>query len=146
MQSRQQDVMTPLRDVINRTVGETGGSRFGQPESSMPHHAPPETGKPPWRVFMEVLKVRFRPSAYLDYNIELSKIKQKGKVMEHQAEFEEVSNMVSGWPVEALIGTFVGGLNEEYRIKVQAAKPQSLLETFELARIAEEKSNRLRNG
>lgn len=41
--------------------------------------------------------------------------------------------MVRGWPVEALIGASVGRLEEEVRAEVQAARPQTLLQGFELA-------------
>ncbi|KAF3781406.1 hypothetical protein EJ110_NYTH37131 [Nymphaea thermarum] len=87
-----------------------------------------QQGKPTWLEFVAALTVCFGPSAYLDYNVELSKIRHKGIVTEYQAEFEDKRNMVHGWPKEALIGVFIVGLRDELRINVQAARPQPLLE------------------
>lgn len=42
------------------------------------------------------MTVHFGPSAYLDFNVKVSKIHQKGSVTECQAEFEEKRNMVCG--------------------------------------------------
>lgn len=68
------------------------------------------------------MKARFGPSSYLDYNMTLSNIKQHNLVAECQECFEELNNMVHGWSLEALIGTFVGGLKDHVRIEVQTAK------------------------
>uniref|UniRef100_A0A5K0V588 Uncharacterized protein n=1 Tax=Nymphaea colorata TaxID=210225 RepID=A0A5K0V588_9MAGN len=51
--------------------------------------------------------------------------------------------MVSGWPVEVPVGAFLGGLKDDLRIEVQAAKPRNLSNCFKLARMAEEKHHRL---
>ncbi|KAF3773629.1 hypothetical protein EJ110_NYTH54967 [Nymphaea thermarum] len=79
---------------------------------------------------VEAMKARFGPSSYLDYNVKLSKITQKGSVVDYNERLEELSNMVRGWPIAALIGAFVRGLKEEIQIEVQAAKPRSLTECF----------------
>ncbi|KAF3788607.1 hypothetical protein EJ110_NYTH20738 [Nymphaea thermarum] len=84
----------------------------------------------------------FGPSAYIDYNIELSKIWQKGTVVEYQESFEELSNMVPGWPTNSLIGAFVGGLKEEIRIEVQSMRSLNLQDCFVIARMVEEKHRR----
>lgn len=47
--------------------------------------------------------------------------------------------MVCGWPVEALVGSFLEGLKDEVMIKVQAVCP-ALREALEAARLAEEKN------
>ncbi|KAF3790226.1 hypothetical protein EJ110_NYTH16760 [Nymphaea thermarum] len=86
---------------------------------------------------------RFGPSTYLDYNVDLSKIKQRGTIMEYQENFEELSNMVRGWPVKALIRAFIGGLKDEIHIVVQATKPHSISDCFELARMVEQKHRKV---
>ncbi|KAF3775686.1 hypothetical protein EJ110_NYTH49409 [Nymphaea thermarum] len=90
-------------------------------------------GKPDWETLVREITSRFGPSTYLDYNVELSRIKQTGTVVEYQKNFEALTNMVCGWPIEALIGAFVRGLKDEI-----------LIETgFEIARTVEEKNKRL---
>ncbi|KAF3783318.1 putative fucosyltransferase-like protein [Nymphaea thermarum] len=100
-------------------------------------------GRPDWETLVREITSRFRPSAYLDYNVELLRIKQLGTVVEYQENFEVLTNMVRGWTLEALIGAFVGGLKDEICIEVQATKPQTLLDCFELACTVEEKNKRL---
>ncbi|KAF3775090.1 hypothetical protein EJ110_NYTH51349 [Nymphaea thermarum] len=46
--------------------------------------------------FVHMLNTWFGPSAYFDYNVELSKMHQKRDVVTYQANFEEISNMVHG--------------------------------------------------
>ncbi|KAF3774459.1 hypothetical protein EJ110_NYTH45593 [Nymphaea thermarum] len=99
----------------------------------------PQHGRPDWRSLIIAMALRFGPSAYIDYNIELSKIRQKGTVVEYQESFKELSNMVRGWPTDAFIGTFVGGLKEEIRIEVQSMQPLKLHDYFVTARMVEEK-------
>ncbi|KAF3794455.1 hypothetical protein EJ110_NYTH07420 [Nymphaea thermarum] len=64
--------------------------------------------RPDWRTLITAMAARFRPSAYIDYNQELSKIRQTGSVVDYHERFKELSNMVRGWPMEALMGAFVG--------------------------------------
>lgn len=66
-------------------------------------------------------------------------------MVEYQSQSEELSSMVRSWPNDALIGIFMGGLKDEFRLEVQSTRSQSLLEAFEFARIAEEKFKRLDN-
>ncbi|KAF3772744.1 hypothetical protein EJ110_NYTH57111 [Nymphaea thermarum] len=77
-------------------------------------------GQPDWTTLVTAMAARFGPSAYVDYNIELSKIQQKWSVVEYQERFEELSNMTRGWPMDALICAFVGGLKEEIRLEEQS--------------------------
>ncbi|XP_031502082.1 uncharacterized protein LOC116265541 [Nymphaea colorata] len=99
-------------------------------------------GRADWRSLIVAMAQRFGPSAYIDYNIELSKIRQKGTLVEYQESFEELSNMVRGWPTDALIGTFVGVLKEEIRIEMQSMRPLNLHDCFAIARMVEEKHRR----
>ncbi|KAF3783626.1 hypothetical protein EJ110_NYTH32021 [Nymphaea thermarum] len=66
-----------------------------------------QKGRPAWATLVKELTARFGPSAYLDYNVELSSIKQSGTVLEYQEHFEVLMSMVRGWPLPALIGTFL---------------------------------------
>lgn len=88
--------------------------------------------------------IRFGLHTYLDFNIELLKVTHRTMVVEYQVQFEELSNMAKGWPSEALIGAFIGGLRDDPRIEVQTLRPQSLPESFEMTQVAEEKALRLR--
>lgn len=98
-----------------------------------------------WKRIVKALAMGFDTSAYMDFNMELSKNKQKSMAVEFQEQLEELSNKVKGWPHQALIRAIVGGLREDLNIKMQATRPQSLLESFELARIAEGSDNKIRD-
>ncbi|KAF3774179.1 hypothetical protein EJ110_NYTH53738 [Nymphaea thermarum] len=100
-------------------------------------------GKLGWTELIDAMKSRFGPSAFLNYNVELSKIRQRGSILDYQEHFEELSNMVRGWSIKALEGAFIGGLKDEIRIEVHAAKPRSLPVCFEVARMVKEKHRRL---
>ncbi|KAF3775899.1 hypothetical protein EJ110_NYTH49522 [Nymphaea thermarum] len=102
-----------------------------------------QQGRPDCATLVKEPTSRFGPSAYLDYNVELSSIKQSGTVLEYQEHFEALTNIVRGWPLPALIGAFLAGLKDEIRIELQAMKPQTLMDCFELARMVEEKNERL---
>lgn len=60
---------------------------------------------------------------------------------EYQKESEWLANRVIGWPQKALIGTFLGGLEDNIAAKVQMFKPRTVQETFELARMGEDRLN-----
>ncbi|KAF3777160.1 hypothetical protein EJ110_NYTH44743 [Nymphaea thermarum] len=89
-------------------------------------------------VLVEAIATCFGPSSYLDYNVELSKIRQTSTLVDYQENSESLNNMVRGWPIELLVGAFVGGLRK-FRIEVQALKPRSQAECFEISRTVEEK-------
>lgn len=40
----------------------------------------------------------------------VDQLKQTGNISKHKAASETLSNMVHGWPKEALVGAFIGGL------------------------------------
>ncbi|KAF3794453.1 hypothetical protein EJ110_NYTH07415 [Nymphaea thermarum] len=46
-------------------------------------------GKPRWDGQADAMKSRFGPSAFLDYNVELSTIKQRGSIDDYQEHFEK---------------------------------------------------------
>ncbi|KAF3782361.1 hypothetical protein EJ110_NYTH34540 [Nymphaea thermarum] len=98
-----------------------------------------------WRTLITAMAAHFGPSAYVDYNQELSKIRQTGSVVDYHEHFEELSNMVRGWPMEALIGAFVGELKDEIRTEVQGMRPLNLHDYFAIARMVEGKQQRYHN-
>ncbi|KAF3771682.1 hypothetical protein EJ110_NYTH59819 [Nymphaea thermarum] len=67
-------------------------------------------GKPDWETLLREITACFGSSAYIDYNVQLSRIRQTSTVVEYQENFEALTNMVHGWLLEALIGAFVKGL------------------------------------
>ncbi|KAF3780015.1 E3 SUMO-protein ligase [Nymphaea thermarum] len=90
-----------------------------------------------YSTFIKILKLDFPKIS------EVKLMSWKGYVIEYPAQFEELNNMVSGWPTEAQVGAFVGELKEKLRIDVLVVRPQTLLKGFGLERIAEEKYKRL---
>ncbi|KAF3774837.1 hypothetical protein EJ110_NYTH52208 [Nymphaea thermarum] len=99
-------------------------------------------GLPCWRTLMTAMAAHFGPSAYVDYNQELSKIRQMGSIVDYQERFEELSNMVREWPMEALVGSFVWGFKDEIRIEGQGMRPLNLHDCFVIARMVDEKQQR----
>jgi hypothetical protein len=49
-----------------------------------------------------------------------------------------LANEVSGWPQKALIGIFIGGLNDEIIAEVCMFKPQTLQEAIELTKMLDD--------
>ena len=49
-----------------------------------------------WGIFVEVLWPRLGPTNCEDFDLALSKIKQKGSLRDYQKEFERLGNKVSG--------------------------------------------------
>ncbi|XP_038972753.1 uncharacterized protein LOC103696780 isoform X1 [Phoenix dactylifera] len=99
-----------------------------------------------WRVFERELLARFGPNEYINFNEKLSRIQQHGTVREYQQEFEKLANRVRGWPPDALIGTFVGGLKEEIAKEVRMRRPHSLREAVTIARMREERLEQKRKA
>ena len=64
---------------------------------------------------------------------------QKGTVAAYQAEFEDLSNRVSGIPPAVLLSCFIFDLLPEIRREVQAHQPLTLSQAVGLARLQEEK-------
>lgn len=80
----------------------------------------------PWDVFEEELWTRFGPTEGENFHMALSKIRQTGSLLDYQREFEKLQNKVHNWSEEALVGTFLGGLNESIANHVQMFAPTTL--------------------
>lgn len=81
---------------------------------------------------------RFGPTECEDFDEALSKIQQKGSLREYQREFERLQNKVHGWTQKALIGTFIGGLQDEIADEIRMFRPKTLKDTISLARMRDE--------
>ena len=99
-----------------------------------------------WDVFEEELWARFGPTAAEDFDEALSKIRQTGTLREFQREFERLQNKVSGWTQKALIGTYIGGLNDNISDGIRMFQPKTLKATIELARMRDEQVQRTRKS
>ncbi|CAN6448829.1 unnamed protein product [Victoria cruziana] len=58
---------------------------------------------PIWEEFEEELMIRFGESSFINYDVSLKDLKQKGNVQDYQAEFEDLSCMVE-WEEKSLMG------------------------------------------
>ena len=95
-----------------------------------------------WEEFLEVLRIRFGPTAFEDPVGAFTKLKQTGSVEEYQSTFEILSNKVHGVSEDFRISTFLSGLKDELKIIVTMFKPTTLAAAFGLARLQEEEVNR----
>lgn len=91
-----------------------------------------------WEVFEEELWIRFGPTEGENFHMALSKIRQTGSLSDYQREFEKLQNKVDNWSEEALVGTFLGGLNEAIANHVQMFAPTTLKDVIRLARRSDE--------
>lgn len=64
-----------------------------------------------WDELTCVLLVGFEASEFEDFD---ESLKQTGIVQDYQINCEKLAICVQGWPEKALVGSFIGGL-EEYR-------------------------------
>ncbi|XP_023638902.1 uncharacterized protein LOC111830637 [Capsella rubella] len=92
----------------------------------------------PWGVFESELWKRFGPTKGPHFHEALSKIQQTGSLREYQREFEQLQNRVENWSEDALIGTFLGGLNKSIAAHVRMFSPTTLQDVFNLARLSDE--------
>ena len=88
--------------------------------------------------------VRFGPSDYEDFHEALAKLRQTSTVREYQANFERLVARVQDWQEKALVGSYIGGLCEEIRAEVKLFRPTTLVHATSLARLHEDKLQRLR--
>ncbi|XP_043725704.1 uncharacterized protein LOC122672270 [Telopea speciosissima] len=68
-----------------------------------------------WKSFLAALLQRFGPTAFDDHRGALSKLQQTGDVAAYQAQFEQLSNKVSGLSEQFLLSFFILGLKPELR-------------------------------
>ncbi|CAA0359373.1 unnamed protein product [Arabidopsis thaliana] len=92
----------------------------------------------PWLVFEEELWKRFGPSKGPHFHEALSKIHQTGSLRDYQREFEQLQYRVHNWSEEALVGTFLGGLNTTIAAQVRMFSRTTLQQVFDLARLSDE--------
>ena len=93
--------------------------------------------------FTTVLCVRFGLD-YENFDEALAKLRQTGCVCEYQNHFERLPAMMHNWPESALVGSYIGGLKDEIRTTVKLFQPTSLQHAISLARLQEDKLQRLR--
>ncbi|XP_061375386.1 uncharacterized protein LOC133317533 [Gastrolobium bilobum] len=92
-----------------------------------------------WEPFIQALQVRFGPSELEDYQGQLSKLIQKGSVLEYQEEFKTLSNKVNGLSESFLLSCFVSGLKPIIQQEVASFRPSSMTRAISLAKIQEAK-------
>ncbi|KAK8986854.1 hypothetical protein V6N11_037780 [Hibiscus sabdariffa] len=97
-----------------------------------------------WEIFVEELWARFGPTECEDFHEALSKIKQVGSLRNYQKEFEWLGNRVQGWLQRALVGTFMGGLQDDIADGIRMLKPKTLKDDVSLVRMHEEQLTRQR--
>lgn len=99
-----------------------------------------------WEEFTQALCVYFGPTNYADFDEALAKLQQTSTVGEYQTQFERLATQVQDCPEEALVGSYIDGLNEEIQSEVKLFRPMSLLHTASLTKLHEEKLQRQRCG
>ncbi|KAF3791957.1 hypothetical protein EJ110_NYTH12896 [Nymphaea thermarum] len=62
---------------------------------------------PTWDLFKEEILLRFGETTYVNYVIELQKLKQTSSVQDYQGKFEKLSSMVKNSPEESKIAHFI---------------------------------------
>ncbi|VFQ59861.1 unnamed protein product [Cuscuta campestris] len=91
-----------------------------------------------WEDFMTKFKLRFNPLHYVDYFGQLVKLRQS-VVMEYQTEFERILQHLSGAPEANLVSLFHSGLKPYMHHEIALLAPESLADSFALAREPEAK-------
>ncbi|VFQ92592.1 unnamed protein product [Cuscuta campestris] len=96
-----------------------------------------------WEDFVAKFRQRFDPLHYVDYFGQLAKLRQRGSVMDYQTEYERILQHVTGASEEVLISLFHAGLKPHLQQEIVLLKPQSLSDSFALARELEAKHTAL---
>ncbi|VFQ62072.1 unnamed protein product [Cuscuta campestris] len=96
-----------------------------------------------WDDFVEKFKLRFDPLHYVDYFAQLAKLRQTGSVMDYQTEFEKILQHATGASEANLISIFHSGLRPYLQHELTLLAPQTLSDSFALARELEAKHNAL---
>lgn len=99
-----------------------------------------------WMVFEEELWARFGPTDGEDFHEALSRVCQTGTLSDYQQEFERLQNKVRGWSQQALVGTFMGGLNTSIADGIRMFRPKTLKEVINYARLMDGQLQRQRRG
>ncbi|VFQ60544.1 unnamed protein product [Cuscuta campestris] len=96
-----------------------------------------------WDDFVHKFKLRFDPDHFVDYFGQLAKLRQRGSVMEYQEEFEKILQHVTGASEDILVSLFHAGLKHHLQQEISLLKPDSLFDSFTLARELEAKHTAL---
>ncbi|VFQ87512.1 unnamed protein product [Cuscuta campestris] len=96
-----------------------------------------------WDDFVHKFKLRFDPDHFVDYFRQLAKLRQRGSVIEYQEEFEKILQHVTGASEDILISLFHAGLKHHLQQEISLLKPESLSDSFTLARELEAKHTAL---
>ncbi|VFQ77461.1 unnamed protein product [Cuscuta campestris] len=96
-----------------------------------------------WEDFVDKFKLRFDSQHYVDYLGQLAKLRQRGTVMEYQGEFEKLLQHVTGAGEDILISLFHAGLRSHLQQEIGLLKPETLSDSFALARELEAKHTAL---
>ncbi|ESQ30824.1 hypothetical protein EUTSA_v10012141mg [Eutrema salsugineum] len=97
-----------------------------------------------WEVFEEELWARFGPTDGEDFHEALSRVRQTGSLSDYQQEFERLQNKVRGWSQQALVGTFMGGLQPEIADGIRMFRPKTLKEIINYVRLMDGQLQRLK--
>ncbi|VFQ66101.1 unnamed protein product [Cuscuta campestris] len=92
-----------------------------------------------WDDFVWKFKLRFDPLHYVDYVGQLARVRQVGGVIEYQAAFEKVHTHITDVPEPYLQSLFHAGLKNHIQHEISLLKPETLSESFALARELEAK-------
>ena len=96
-----------------------------------------------WDSFLDAQSLRFDKSIYHDPKAAFREPKQVNSISEHQFQFEELSNQVTGLSEEWLISLFIAGLQEHLKGELMLAKPETYVAAVLMARLHEQKHTTL---
>ncbi|XP_020258301.1 uncharacterized protein LOC109834681 [Asparagus officinalis] len=93
-----------------------------------------------WKVFKEEIITRFGPSELLRPYDTFSTMKQTSTVREYLGKFEKTLSLLDDQPSKRhILEKIIGGLKDELRYEVAAARPPSLKGAVSLAKLFEDK-------
>lgn len=92
-----------------------------------------------WSRFLQAIEARFAQSPYEDPIGLLFKLTRKGTVKEYLAQFEALTNHITGLSSASLLSCFIFGLDPDVCREVQALQLLTLVHAASLARLQEEK-------
>lgn len=92
-----------------------------------------------WFGFLQAIKARFAQSPYEDPTGLFFKLTQRGSVKDYLAQFEALTNHITGLSSASLLSCFIFGLDPDVCREVQALQLLTLVHAASLARLQEEK-------
>lgn len=98
-----------------------------------------------WSEFMEDMLKRFGQGSYAAPVGKLSKLIQTNSVKEYQTKFEEVGTKIHGMLKVVMKEVYIYGLKYEVQTEVLRARPSTVNDAFDLARIWEEMALTIHN-